>query len=67
MDKIIDLWNPFTLRANRKTILLIASGLFIITGWVSGSLLNEPLLFDVMMIGAALIAATILCSVPGRA
>lgn len=42
--------------ANRKTILLIASGLLIITGWMSGSLLKEPLLFDTMMIGAALIA-----------
>jgi len=56
MKKLIEIWTRITSPANRKTTLLIVSGLFILTGWMSGSLLNEPLLFDLMMIGAALIA-----------
>ncbi|MFU8862227.1 MAG: heavy metal translocating P-type ATPase [Cyclonatronaceae bacterium] len=56
MKRLNEIWLRFTSPANRKTVLLIASGLMIATGWLSGSLLNEPLLFDLMMIGAALIA-----------
>ncbi len=56
MKKLNEIWTRITSPANRKTILLITSGLFITTGWMIGSLLNEPILFDVMMIGAALIA-----------
>lgn len=42
--------------ANRKTILLIGSGLLILAGWISGSLIDDPIYVNTLMIGAAIIA-----------
>lgn len=56
MEKLIELWTRIKSPANRKTQLLLGSGLLIVAGWVTGSLMNEPFLSDTMMIGATLIA-----------
>lgn len=56
MKELTDIWSQITSLANRKSLLLISSGFLIVTGWLSGSLFNEPLLFDLMMIAATFIA-----------
>jgi len=56
MEKLFEIWTRITSPDNRKTQLLLGSGLLIVVGWVASSLMNDPLLFDAMMIAATLIA-----------
>lgn len=56
MKKLTDIWSRITSTGERKNLLLISSGLLISAGWLSGSLFNNPQLFDAMMITATLIA-----------
>ncbi len=58
MNTLSEIWARIGSPANRKSLMLIVSGLLITAGWLSGSLLDEPFLFDALMVGATFVAGS---------